>query len=515
MSYFGGDEYDKKRGQFSLRDVLTIVFKRRVLISVFAVSTIFLIMALSLLKPRTYEVSATLLVTKSRAEVPIAPTETSQLIDWISEQELNSEIEILNSRSLLEEVVESLGSEENRSTNDGWKRRSVGRLTKLLGGQTLSDAEGLVIEMQKKLLVSSIRRTNAIRISLRSRDAEWATRVVGTLTEKYLERRVEAFQSPQVVAFFEEQMVEAESRLKEYEGAIQRIADGSSVTVMKDPEGTDSLETQKHLAMQRLAQLEGDLGVAEVDMQEQIHEVASLRGRLMEEPERLPTANRNNVTAETEEIEVALATLRLQRDGLLQDFKPDSRYVRDIETQIEMAEKRLNQIDENGIGVNGTEPNTIYLGLKSQLLRAEAELEGTRAEVSSLRRLVSEKQKDLADLSSISFELDALGRDAQATKEDYLLYRKKYEEARISAAMDQKKFLNVTVIQPAQLPMRPLPRGLLMKAVMALLAGVAGGFGVAFGLEFYLDRSFTTGEDVERKLGIQHIASIPEGEMVG
>jgi capsular polysaccharide biosynthesis protein len=81
--------------------------------------------------------------------------------------------------------------------------------------------------------------------------------------------------------------------------------------------------------------------------------------------------------------------------------------------------------------------------------------------------------------------------------------------------MDQEKFINVTIAQPAQLPLKPTPRGLKMRLLMALFVGILGGVGLSFGIEMYLDRSFTTGEDIERQLGIPHIASIPEGEMVG
>ena len=106
-------------------------------------------------------------------------------------------------------------------------------------------------------------------------------------------------------------------------------------------------------------------------------------------------------------------------------------------------------------------------------------------------------------------------REAQAAEDNYLLYRKKHEEARISAAMDQEKFINVTIAQPAQIPLKPIPRGLLLKLFLSVFIGVLGGVGLAFGFENFLDRSFTTAEEIERKLGIPHIASIPEGEMVG
>jgi uncharacterized protein involved in exopolysaccharide biosynthesis len=124
-------------------------------------------------------------------------------------------------------------------------------------------------------------------------------------------------------------------------------------------------------------------------------------------------------------------------------------------------------------------------------------------------------RKALDDLNAKAFQLDVLDRDARAAEENYLLYRKKHEEARISVAMDQEKFINVTVAQPAQIPLRPVPRQLAMKLLLSLLIGILGGVGIAFGLENYVGRSFTTGEDIERKLGIPHIASIPEGELVG
>ena len=81
--------------------------------------------------------------------------------------------------------------------------------------------------------------------------------------------------------------------------------------------------------------------------------------------------------------------------------------------------------------------------------------------------------------------------------------------------MDQERFINVTIAQPAQMPLRPVRRGLLMKMVLALMIGVLGGFGIAFTLEQFFNRSFTTGEDIERRLGIPHLASVPDSARMG
>lgn len=516
MSEGGPYASDVEPGRFSIRDFLTIVFKRRVLIVTTALSTFLIVMAFTLSLPRTYLASATLLVNRARAEVPLAPNDSAQLIVGLTEQDLNTEIEILRSRSLIEEVVRSLANEGgSERVEKGWLSHKIESIKARLGSPRLSATNYLVIELQEEIRISAIRRSNAIRISYLSENPEWSARVVGTLTERYLERRVGAFKSSQAVSFFEEQMGDAKTRLDQYENEIEAFVDGTSITIVRGPQGEDSLRASKALAMDRLAQIRSNLGDAEVNLQEQAEEVESLRVLLANEPERLATADRNSITAAAEEIEVALTTLRLRRDELLQDFKPDSRHVRDIDTQIRMAEERLGQANNESSGINRTESNPIYLQLRSELLIAETDLDGTRARVASLKEQVARNQFMLNELNDKSFELDGLRRNALAAEEDYLLYRKKHEEARISAAMDREKIINVAVAQPAQVPLRPVPRNLITKFFLAIAMGVLSGFGVAFGLEIYLDRSFTTGEELERKLGVLHIASIPDGEVIG
>ena len=129
--------------------------------------------------------------------------------------------------------------------------------------------------------------------------------------------------------------------------------------------------------------------------------------------------------------------------------------------------------------------------------------------MASLRSQVVSYRRTLEKLNDHGFEVENLRREVQVAEENYLLYRKKYEEARISAAMDQQRLINVTVAQPAQMPLRPVSKGLLSRMLMSLVAGLLGGLGIAFALEQYIDRSFTTASDIERRLGIHHLASIP------
>lgn len=502
---------DSNLGQFSLREVLTIAFKRKVLVAAVALSIPMVVLIASLLLPRTYEVSATLVVNRARAEMPLAPTDSDRLVvSQLNEQDLNSEIEVLRSREMIEAVLESMGDfESSRPERAGFKKH-IGAIKQMLGSTDLSVFDALVVDLQENIGITAVRRSNAIRIGYQSTSPEWATNVVKTLTEEYLERRTDRFQSPQVVSFFEEQMVEAENRLLASEEGLERYLEGSSITMVGGSDDNDSLAAQKELVMARLSTLESLLGEATVAHEAKLQEVSRLRKQLSEEPERLESSNRMNQNAATEEIERALTALLLERDALLQEFKPDSRHVTDIDRQIALAEERLRQAEAN-LNVDGTEPNPVYLQLKGDLLRAETELESTFARIAPLTRQIASCRLELNQLNEVGFGLDGLRRQVQAAEEDYLLYRKKHEEARASAAMDKEKFVNVTIAQPARMPLRPVPRGLLKRLVGALAVGVLGGFGLAFSLEQVVFRSFTTGDELTRKLGIPHIASIPEG----
>ncbi len=181
---YGSDGFG---GQISLRDLLTIVFKRRNLILSFALIVFVVVTLVTMLAKPTYRINATLLVNKARAEVPIAASESTQLIiSQVSEQDLNSEIEILRSRSLLEEALQRLDTSREIKIETDWLSRAKQPVKKLLGRPELSNFDNLVLHLQGHLSISPVRKTNVISIDYESDDPVWAHAIVESLTECYL-----------------------------------------------------------------------------------------------------------------------------------------------------------------------------------------------------------------------------------------------------------------------------------------------------------------------------------------
>jgi uncharacterized protein involved in exopolysaccharide biosynthesis len=352
-------------------------------------------------------------------------------------------------------------------------------------------------------------KSNIIEVTFRSKDRDFATKVVNTLTTRYLEWRTEVFQSPQVASFFEEQMKSAEKRLSAAEERLEYYLDDASLTILKGPAGSDSLSAQKSLVLSKLGELQSEFAEAEVRVRESEETVNALRARLAAEPERLASSDRFKLDPAVEEIERGLVTLELQRDALVQDYHRDSRQVRDIEEQIRLARQRLKQAQERVGSIDRTEVNEVHQNLKAELLRAEAELEGFRAGYTSLRRQVARARQNLNELGQKGFELERLTREAGAAEEAFLLYQKKFEEARISAGMDRQKLVNVSIAQPAERPLSPVAPKTVLNLLAAVFLGLVGGLALAVVAE-YLDHSFTTGLEVERHLRVPLLASIPE-----
>jgi uncharacterized protein involved in exopolysaccharide biosynthesis len=223
-------EWDE--GPSSVRDVLTILFKRRRLIVFFFLTTIVVTALITFLSPPTYEATAAILIKKASAEMPLIPTQSSQLIiSQVSEEDLNSEMTILKSRQAIEDTLHGLGVDEKRRP-EGPLRRARKAVAGALGAPRLSHFDEMVLQLEKKIEVRPIRKSNVIEIRYRHEDPEWATRVVQGLTDRYLTRRAQVYQSAGAVAFFDEETQAAATRLEKAEQALAAYSSQAGVSVL-------------------------------------------------------------------------------------------------------------------------------------------------------------------------------------------------------------------------------------------------------------------------------------------
>ena len=160
--------------------------------------------------------------------------------------------------------------------------------------------------------------------------------------------------------------------------------------------------------------------------------------------------------------------------------------------------------------------NVIILGppgsgktTQGKLLAEEANLKALKARKRSQREHLAKYSAELERFNRAEVDLNNLEHQVEINRQNYKLYLTKLEESRISNAMDMKKIANVSVIQAAQVPIKPTKPRKALNIILAIFLGGIGGLGLAFFSE-YMDHSLKTPEEVETRLGLPHLISIPK-----
>ena len=97
----------------SLRDLYYVLFRHRRKTLLFFAAVVVTVTAGTFLVPETYRSEAKLLVRLGRESVSLDPTATTGQVVHVGqsrENEINSEMEILKSRELVQKVVDSFGA---------------------------------------------------------------------------------------------------------------------------------------------------------------------------------------------------------------------------------------------------------------------------------------------------------------------------------------------------------------------------------------------------------------------
>ena len=90
------------------------------------------------------------------------------------------------------------------------------------------------------------------------------------------------------------------------------------------------------------------------------------------------------------------------------------------------------------------------------LLTITQTLKALRGKEASLNRDMAKYVKELARINSTEMRLTELERNLKVNEENYQLYVKKMEEARVSNAMDKEQMVNISTAEPALPPVKPV-----------------------------------------------------------
>jgi uncharacterized protein involved in exopolysaccharide biosynthesis len=477
----------------TIRDVLAIVFRHRKLMALSFVGILLAATLVALLQPSRYQAQMKILVKRERID-PVVSSQASNILPLpaaVTEEELNSEVELLKSKDLLEKVVLACGLEKGSDSS-------------LPASPSKAEARerGIAIEravhaLDKQLTVEVVTKTNLIGVEYESSDSELAARVLSTLASLYLEKHVIVARPPGTLGFFQQETERYRTELA--------AAEGHLVDFTRD--GTVSARLEKEAVLQKLA----DFEAAEQQMQQAIGEtqqrIKILETQASSTAPRMVTQVRNSDDGILlSSLRSTLLSLELKRTELLQKFEPGYRLVTEVDAQIAQTRSALAAAESSRLHDETTDQDPTYAWVKEELAKAKTDLAGFQAKAEVASRTVRAYREDAQALGQKEIVQEDLLRTARVGEDNYMRYLQKTEEARISEALDRRGIINVAIAEAPTAPSLPSNQRHLIVLMGALLATLAC-VGIAFVAD-YLDPTFRTADEVRTYLDIPVLASM-------
>lgn len=479
----------------SLRDVVAIFFRQR-RVWLISFSIIFLvILAWGIFSP-SYQAEMKVLVRKGRLDPVLTPTPTqSPLIDdeQVTEEELNSEVELMQDPDILREVV------TNSGLLSGW------RMPWNLGGSDEIRLARAVRRLAKQLDVEAVKKSALITVTYDSSNPERTAAVLQSLAAAYLEKHQQIRRPSGQFNFFEQQVVESRRGLQQAESQLMDFT---------QMQGIVSASLERDAALKRLSDADASSRETSVALAEARQRVRGLEASLKMLPERTTTIIRSVDNPQLlGELKMKLLELGLKRTDLLTKFQPSYRVVEEVDKQIADTKAAIAAEDTFPVRDVTTQPDPNNQWSRAELVKSRVEIGALEARANATEAVVAGYRASAQQLGDQAIEQEQLLHGLKAAEDKYLLYVNKREEARIGDALDQGGILNVAIAQKPRVPELPI-WSLWMFGAIGLLVGGTVSTGLAFTTD-YLAPGFRTPEEVIAYLGSPVLASLPSENRSG
>jgi succinoglycan biosynthesis transport protein ExoP len=478
----GEDDDGDQSAAIDLRAVWGVVYRNRYMMLIILIATVLLGVMSVILMPRVYQARSSVQIDQQVAKVLGTEDTQPSVSDSDADRFLQTQVDVINSRSMARRVSDSLGL----AANDGFLEMMGGRKPKpLAAGEKRADV--ILDTLQRNLEVDLKRNSRVVGIQFKSRDPELAARIADSYAKNLIEGNIQRKFSTSAYSrqFLQSQLAIAKNRLEASERALiaysrsARLIDASSGAKQNgQSDGPRSLVTAN------LVQLNESYAAAESARVQAQQRWEQARGSsLMSLPEVLSNPAIQDLLQKR-------ADLNAQLNEVRKRLKPDHPTVIQSAAQIGELNAQLNAISAS-----------IRESIRNQYLTAERQQRALAARVSSLKGATLNEQDR-------GVQYNILRREVDTNRQLYESLLQRFKEVSAEAGVTTN---NISMVDTAEAPRRPVSPRPFVNMALALVVGLfLAGF-YAFGRE-RLDDSIRDPRDVETKLHLPLLGVVPEQE---
>jgi uncharacterized protein involved in exopolysaccharide biosynthesis len=483
-------ESEQDEQQRTLLDAVNALFRQQRKIAVFVVLVMTVVSLVTFVPAPAYRSEANLLVRVGRENVFLEATTAAGRVASVGqsrESELNSELALLRSRDLAEQLVDALGPDVIRGTTP------IG-ITEVIAEQPAAPTsvkapsashEAAVACVMKSLGVELVKGSNVISATYEAGNPRLARAALAKLIRLYLEKHIQAYRASGSYEFFVEQTERARTTLERAEDEYKTL---------KNRSGVASMDDQRRITLGELGTQESEIGRIQAEISATKSNITSMETQLNAPPESMHTARDTVSNSATDDIRKRLSALAIEEEELLWKFQPESSRVQEVRVKIAKLTELLN--------------NAVRGQLSSDLYSENLHLRSLEAKLAAVQQGAGTGRSKRNALINVEARMSQLEREISIDAANYREYAQKLEQARIGIALERERISNISVVQEPTLPSSSFRPQKALNLSLGFLIALFGGVGVAFVAE-YFDHMIRMPGDVDAKLGLRTLVTIP------
>jgi uncharacterized protein involved in exopolysaccharide biosynthesis len=461
---------DMQGGGMSLGDIYFILFRQKWVILSFALAGVIgAAILLFVVKRPQYQSQAMIsirYVVEGKSLNPPGDQQTTRSLNEGSDSIINTELTLLNSLDLDEQVVDVMTPE---------------RILAAVGGGTNANRAALLIK--SGLTVEQIPASSVIRITFENPDPALAQPVLGEIIDAYLMKHVQLHQGLGVSDdFLTNETVRLRAELAQTDGELRRIKSAAGVISVVD--------TQKAYADQ-ISKIRQDIFSAK----DELAEHQALLGDPGKSAETKPETTNAEMAAaipsgqveQYQRICALLASLQDKEQNYLtqQGFTTENILVKQVGEQIDQNEALKRSLEEKyprliSLNLPPLNPTITTPGDGSINLRTEAQqVMALQAKIQVLNNQLNQVWAEATNFDNVRATITDLEQKRDVEEANLKYFMSYLEEARIDAVLGEDKAANISIIQAPSPPIKGWSKPFKKKVAMVAVGGVMVGVALA------------------------------------
>jgi uncharacterized protein involved in exopolysaccharide biosynthesis len=434
-----------------------VVREKKIVLTVLGV-VVAVVAAVTFSIPRTYRSEGKLLLRLGRENASLDPTtslgqESMVAVPNSRENEINSVVEVLQGRTLLEKVAEAVGPATILGKDPGTSTR-----------------DQAVRTLAQNLKVAPIRKTNLVQLSYQARSPEAAQKVLAAVIDLFQEEHIRLNRPPEIHDFFVKQTARLKDDLTQKE---------SQLLDLKSSTGIASVSDQRVAIVKRLNRLQDDLLETEAARAAAASKIETLRKQLATLPEMRTSSQTNGVGNEgTDRMRDQFYALQLKKEEAAAKYTAEHPVMQHLEEQLAACRAILDRQAVTRTQTTMT-VNRQYEDTQKALLEEEPVLVAMQTKAATLRMQIADVRGELKVFGRDELEIAQLEREVDTMQTSYRKYVANLEQTCVDRALEAQRMSNISVAETAALDPRPVSPQRSTSLALGLLVGLFGGLGAA------------------------------------